>query len=436
MPVLNLKKTYQKYPEYKDSGIEWLKKIPSGWNLLPVRAVLKERNEKNSKLEIDNILSVMKGVGVIRYADKGDVGNKSSDRPEAYKIVRSGDIVLNSMNLSIGSVGIAREEGVTSSVYIIYGPRPAVSNTDFYHYLFETTQFQRHLASYGKGIMELREAVREINIRNQEVIAPSLDTQKIISDFLDKKIKIIDQIIKKKQKLISLLQEKRSALITHAVTKGLDPKAKMKPSGIDWIDTIPSNWTLNKMKYLGEVIIGLTYSPEDVTNEEGTLVLRSSNIKDGHILLNDNVYVTKEIPKKLITKIGDVLICSRNGSAKLVGKCAYIEKDGLNVTFGAFMTIFRSKFGKYISSFLESNLFLSQLTTVSTSTINQLTTEYLNNVLIPTPPVNEQIEIIKAIETKTKQIDKIISDVDTQIKHLQEYRLSLIYHAVTGKIKI
>lgn len=419
----------------QDSREKWLKNIPAEWSVIRVKNIFKLSKEKN-KGEIIDVLSLTQQG--IKVRDITDNDGQIAESYDSYTRVRPGDIVFNPMDLRSGSVDLSKFDGVISLAYTIIRKKPNVNiNLKYYSYYFYWHYLQQILFPYGKGVStDHRWTLQDDILMNFPVLCPKKEDQNTMSELLDKKTVLIDQIIEKKQKLIGLLQEKRSALITHAVTKGLDPKAKMKPSGIDWIDTIPSNWTLNKMKYLGEVIIGLTYSPEDVTNEEGTLVLRSSNIKDGHILLNDNVYVTKEIPKKLITKIGDVLICSRNGSAKLVGKCAYIEKDGLNVTFGAFMTIFRSKFGKYISSFLESNLFLSQLTTVSTSTINQLTTEYLNNVLIPTPPVNEQIEIIKAIETKTKQIDKIISDVDTQIKHLQEYRLSLIYHAVTGKIKI
>lgn len=444
MPVLNLKKTYQKYPEYKDSGIEWLKKIPSGWNLLPVRAVLKERNEKNSKLEIDNILSVMKGVGVIRYADKGDVGNKSSDRPEAYKIVRSGDIVLNSMNLSIGSVGIAREEGVTSSVYIIYGPRPAVSNTDFYHYLFETTQFQRHLASYGKGIMELREAVREINIRNQEVIAPSLDTQKIISDFLDKKIKLIDQIIEKKQRLISLLQEKRSAIITHAVTKGLDPKAKMKPSGVDWIDFTVESWQKIPLKYLFIAQFGGMWGDDQNGDKNDIICVRVADFDFNNFVAKSANFTLRNIPKIekhfILNEYSILLEKSGGGDQQPVGRAVrYLLKDkAVCSNFIQKLQVNKKQNPNYITLLL-SALYIfgvSNKAIKKTTGIQNLDLGYFLRNTIFLPNKENQELIVKYIEDKSKGITEAINTIKSQIEVIKEYRSSLIYHAVTGKIKI
>ena len=227
MKTLKLKKKYETYPEYKDSGVEWFGNIPKGWKVGPVRSVLKERVEKNTKLVSDNILSVMKDVGVIRYADKGDIGNKSSDRPEHYKIVHAGDIVVNSMNLVIGSVGQSRELGVTSSVYIIYYPKNQEISSDYYHYLFRDKSWQKTLGRrLGKGIMELRESIKPYDLRLELVPIPSLSEQNKIVGYLDEKTSLIDQTISKKQKLIELLREKRTAVINRAVTKGLGVSSK------------------------------------------------------------------------------------------------------------------------------------------------------------------------------------------------------------------
>ncbi len=202
----------------KPSGVDWLGEIPDEWELLPAKALLKERKEKNSNLVSDNILSVMRNIGVIRYADKGNVGNKSSDRPENYKIVYPGDIVLNSMNLVIGSVGISKELGVTSSVYIIYRAIKGKSITTYYHNVFMVEGFQKHLGTFGRGIMELREAVKNGDIKFQFMPHPPLEEQKKIANYVDTQTAKIDKNISLIELSMYQLKEYRSSLIYSAVT--------------------------------------------------------------------------------------------------------------------------------------------------------------------------------------------------------------------------
>ena len=418
---------------------EWLEKLPSDWTLLPVRAVLKERKEKNTKLEESNILSLMKGVGVIRYEDKGNVGNKSSERPEAYKIVRANDIVLNSMNLSIGSVGIAREDGVTSSVYIIYQARPEVADPDFYHYLFQTVPFQKHLASFGRGIMELREAVKERDIRNQPVVVPPPKTQKRIADFLDKKTKIIDELITKKERLIELLKEKRSVLITRAVTKGLDPYAKLKPSGVDWLGDIPEGWEIRRTRFLVRISPSkselsdlpnqpVSFLPMPYVSEHGALDL--SEERDLSFIYNGYTYFRN----------GDVILakitpCFENG------KGAFVSGLTNGIGFGSTeFHVFRPRKiqGKFLYYFFMSEGFkkLGELNMRGTAGQKRVPELFIKDFLIGVPPNKEQEQISDFLDTELAKIDEAAALIGSQSKKLKEYRSSLIYSAVTGKIKV
>ncbi len=208
-----------------------------------------------------------------------------------------------------------------------------------------------------------------------------------------------------------------------------------KPSNIDWLGDIPENWEIKRAKYLGNAIIGLTYSPEEVVNEgEGVLILRSSNIQNGKIVFSDNVYVKKNIPENLFTRSGDILICSRNGSVKLIGKNVLIDKNTEGLSFGAFMTIFRSQYYDFLYYFFNSNLFTSQSGLFSTSTINQLTTSILNNMQIPTPPLDAQQIIVDFLKKKTKKIDDLVTKKQKIIDFLKEERITIINQAVTKGI--
>ncbi|EGT5682588.1 restriction endonuclease subunit S [Cronobacter turicensis] len=205
-----------------------------------------------------------------------------------------------------------------------------------------------------------------------------------------------------------------------------------KTTGLGWLTEIPDHWEAKKLKYLGQAIIGLTYSPDDVVDEgEGTLVLRSSNVQNGKLEFLDNVYVRKAIPLHLKVKKGDILICARNGSRALIGKNAKITKDAEGMTFGAFMSIFRSRYNNYLSHVFASALFEYQSSSFLTATINQLTTSNLNSFEIPLPPQTEQDRIVNFLDHETAKIDNLIEKQQQLIELLKEKRQAVISHAVT-----
>lgn len=206
---------------------------------------------------------------------------------------------------------------------------------------------------------------------------------------------------------------------------------EMKDSGISFIGRIPRDWTVLRVKNLGEYRNGLTYSPQDVTDEtEGILVLRSSNIKNGKLDLNDNVYVKGQIPSYLMVKEGDILICSRNGSRELIGKNALLPK--MNASFGAFMMIYRCSNPSYMYYVLNSPVFTYYLGSFFTSTINQLTGSNYGNMKIPyCPDTDEQQAIVAFLDSKCAEIDALSADIQSEIDTLEAYKRSVITEAVT-----
>ena len=209
---------------------------------------------------------------------------------------------------------------------------------------------------------------------------------------------------------------------------------KYKDSGIAWIGEIPEHWEVRRLKHLGNNYNGLTYSPNDICgSEDGILVLRSSNIKDNKLCFDDNVYVKKEIPQKLIVNKGDILICSRNGSAELIGKAAFIELQ-MVATFGAFMMIFKGTYNiyhKYLFYIVTSCI--SQYKWLfTTATINQLTSSMLGEIFAPF--INNYLEqqpIATYLDQKCGEIDELITLQEEMITKLQSYKQSVITEAVT-----
>jgi type I restriction enzyme S subunit len=271
----------------------------------------------------------------------------------------------------------------------------------------------------------------------QRLPVPPPAEQAAIAAFLDRETGKIDALVEEQRRLIALLKEKRQAVISHAVTKGLNPQAPLKPSGIDWLGDIPAHWEVRPLRYVGSAIIGLTYTPEDVVGpDEGTLVLRSSNVQNGKITLDDNVFVARDIPDHLQVREGDILICSRNGSRELIGKNAKIGPEHDGMTFGAFMTVFRTDMQGFIHWVLNSPIFKFQSSAFLTSTINQLTVGNLNSFAVPLPPDGERCEISAFLEAETAKIDDLVSEAERGITLLHERRAALISAAVTGKIDV
>ena len=205
---------------------------------------------------------------------------------------------------------------------------------------------------------------------------------------------------------------------------------KYKPSGMEWLGDIPEHWEVKRFKDLAYSITGLTYSPDDITDEnEGTLVLRSGNIQNSCLDFTNNVYVSCKINKTLYFKKGDILLCSRNGSANLVGKSAYIDQS-YNYTWGAFMTVARSKMDKYLFYSLNSDLLKSNMGLFQTSTVNQLTAKMLDNMTFLKPPLSEQTTIANYLDTKTAAIDRKIELLTAKANKYKALRRSLINETV------
>lgn len=415
---------------------EWLKNTPPSWDSVPFGSIFTQKKKKNSKLQRDFVLSVMKDKGVIPYTEKGNVGNKVSEDLSGYKLVNKGDFVLNSMNLYMGSVGVSDYDGITSTAYIVCKPSDDI-HARYYYYLIQFKGFQDHAGLLGKGILEIREAVRWTALKSVSIPKPDKNTQRKIADFLDRETARIDLLIEKKEKSFELVKQKRDATILDAVTLGVADDQDTQDTNISWAPKIPSNWIMKKLKFVGSATIGLTYSPDQLTNENlGIPVLRANNIQNGKITRENMVFVDTKVPNNLILNVGDILICSRNGSRSLIGKNGLITSEFEGMTFGVFNTVFRSKIGDYLYWAMQSPMFKHQSSSFLTSTINQLTTTTLMNLSVPIPPRDEQKKIISYLTEKERYFVSKTEKIEQSIKLLREYKAALITAAVTGQIDV
>ena len=435
----------RQYESYKDSGVEWIGKIPSQWKTMP----LKRYGHFNKGLTFTKAELVDEGNAVVSYGQvhsKQNSGTTLSDELIRYipdsianndnSIVRQGDFIFADTSEDLDGSGnvvyIDRDEKIYGGYHTVLFQTPDRDNK-FLAYLFTTDCWRSQIRSRVSGVKVF--SITQSILGMSSIILPPVKEQQAMVAYLDEKASRIDRIIKSREEKIKLLEELRTSIISHAVTKGIRKDVEMKDSGIDWIGRIPKHWEVRRLKYIGKAENGLTYSPKDVCDESGVMVLRSSNIQNEKIDLSDRVYV-KSAPVNLLVKKGDIIICSRNGSVSLVGKSALVEDD-IYATFGAFMLRLNTKYySKYIY-FLVSDAIKHYKGLYSTTTINQLTLGMFSQMYAPfAPSIEEQKEIANTILNRTKQIECNITKAHKEISLLKEYRNSLITEVVTGKRKV
>lgn len=433
----------------KNSGIEWIGEIPIDWCVVLLKRYIIQNDggvwgndPQNDKNDIVVLRSTEQTVDGEWNINKPALRDLSLINNIEYYKCKSGDLLItksSGSDMHIGKTTIVTDEIESMECcYSNFIQRIKVCDgfmPKFLWYLFNSNIVREqfvYMQNSTSGIGNLNAKY----ISNLRIPFQKCEIQRRIVDYLDEKCAKIDSIIEKQRQIIEKLKEYKLSMITEAVTKGLNPNVEMKDSGIDWIGDIPSKWQIIKIKYLGEYKNGLTYSPSDVVDEnEGILVLRSSNIKDGKLCFDDNVFVSSDYVSSLIKK-DDILICSRNGSKRLIGKNALIDTD-IEACFGAFMMIYRCVSPRYIKYVLDSSIFEYYLGSFFTSTINQLTGGNFGNMRIPYCPNSiEREQIVEYLDKKCSFLDKTIQEREKTIEKLKDYKKSLIFEIVTGKKEI
>lgn len=431
---------YPGYPEYKSSKAEWIGHIPSHWEEWKVSHGFGQIGSGTTP-KSDNALYYGGNTPWVTTAELREsivcetthtVTQEALDEHSTLKKYPNGSVVIAMYGATIGRLGMLGIEATVNQACCVFSAPEKFHPRFFYFWLWMRRPILISLSS-GGGQPNLNQE----ELKRLRVPLPSINEQQQIAAFLDWKTGQIDALTARKKELLEKLKEKRLAVITQAVTKGLDPAAPLRDSGISWLGQVPEHWEVKKLKFIGDSIIGLTYDPNEITDEQnGTLVLRANNIQDGKLVANDALYVSTEAPEKLRLRAEDILICSRNGSRHLIGKCGRVTPEFVGCYFGAFNTVFRSKAADYIYYVLNSSLFEFQSGSYLTSTINQLTIGTLNSFVVPLPPPVEQKKIVEFLEAKLMKLDDMASNVQSVIDRLTEYRTALITAATTGKIDV
>jgi type I restriction enzyme S subunit len=426
------------YPAMKDSGVLWLGKVPAHWDVFPNRAIFTEVKECDHP-DAD-MLSVTITRGVIRQRALLDGSSKkdgSNQDKSAYKLVRPGDIAYNKMRAWQGALGVSEYQGIVSPAYVVQRPCGG-SDTRYLHYLLRTPAFAKEAERWSYGITSDMWSLRPEHFKMIYSCFPPLPEQAAIVRFLDYVDRRIRRYIHAKQKLIKLLEEQKQAIIHRAVTRGLDPNVRLKPSGVEWLGEVPAHWEIVRLGRLTKVFNGTTPSRmEPHYWENGTVPWLSSGKVNDYVVKVSSELVTelalRECSISIVPK-GSVII-GLVGQGKTRAKSAILGIDAcINQNLAA-ITPTRWLSSKYLLHFLTA--FYWTLREFGRGGNQEaLNCEIVANWPISIPPENEQRRIVHLVDESTCRVVSAIDQAQREIDLLREYRTRLIADVVTGKLDV
>ena len=427
--------SFRAYSDTKDSQIPWVGHVPQHWQVLPLLAVAAERYESNAGMQEDNLLSLSYGRIVRKDIDSND--GLLPESFETYQVVHPGDMVLRLTDLqndkrSLRS-GRVVERGIITSAYLALVPTKVASG--FLAHLLRAYDTRKVFYSMGGG---LRQSMKFADLKRMPVAVPPFAEQTAIATFLDHETAKIDALVEEQKRLIELLKEKRQAVISQAVTKGLDPSVPMKDSGVEWLGKVPAHWEIGPLRRAFDV---MEYGISDSLDTDGSIaVLRMGNITDGRVLLDDLKY-TDSVDERLLLQAGDLLF-NRTNSLDQIGKVGlFVGSDGDQMTFASYLVRLRTNqscLPEFFAFLLNCPGMLAEARANAIVAIGQcnLNPTRYGVFRIAVPPRDEQLRIAEFLARACAELDELSAEAKEAISLLIERRAALISATVTGKIDV
>lgn len=430
--------------EMKDSGVEWIGEMPEEWKIERLQWHLQEINKPNNPVKTEYILSLNNKTGVIPYEERDNMGNKAKEDYSQYKIAYPDTLVMNSMNVIIGSVGISHYYGCISPVYYVF---KASDKTElrYINYVFKIERFQKELRKYANGILEIRLRISVHDTLRRLIPIPSYEEQCKIADFLDGQCEKINLAIGKAKVSIEEYRNLKQSFITQIVTKGINENDTMKESGIEWIGKIPASWKVTQLRHCASIrsgiTLGKTYSKDTELVEMP--YLRVANVQDGYVDTNDIavLQVSKDEIEKYSLSAGEVLMTEGGDRDKLGRGCVW---DGRitpclhqNHIFAVKVKekLLNPHYLEYLTASSVGRTYFD-VTAVKTTNLACTSSSKVLAFTIPLPSIDEQNEIVDYLKEKCGCIENVIFKKEQFISELENYKKSLIYEYVTGKKEV
>lgn len=412
--------SFPRYPKYKDSGVEWLGEVPEHWEICPLKRIINMQSGESitgESIEETGEYPVYGGNGLRGYTST---------------FTHDGDFVLIGRQGALcGNINYGHGRFWASEHAVVASPVKQVDPIWLGELLRSMNLNQYSVAAAQPGLSV--DLVSRLGI-----VVPPLDEQTRIAAFLDRETAKIDELVVEQKRLMELLKEKRQAVISHAVTKGLNPNAPMKPSGIEWLGDVPEHWKIGLLK---RAFRSVDYGISDSLDSEGAVaILRMGNIENGKVVTDDLKY-TDIVDPALLLRAGDLLY-NRTNSLDLIGKVGmFIGDIDAPMSFASYLVRLRTvddSIPEYFAYLLNTEGILGLARANAFVAIGQcnLNPTRYGQIIVAIPPLIEQTAIVKYLDTETAKLDTLTAESQRAIDLLQERRTALISAAVTGQIDV
>jgi type I restriction enzyme S subunit len=399
------------YPAMKTTELPWLGDVPEHWNVRRNGRLFGSRRETGfPDLPVLEV-SIRRGVRV-RDFDNGTRKQEMADRSK-YQRAERGDIAYNMMRMWQGAVGIAPADGLVSPAYVVARPFPETDGA-YYAYLFRTAAYMREVDVFSRGIVPDRNRLYWESFKQMPSVYPPHNEQRLIVRFLDWHGAQTARLIRAKKKLVALFNEQKQAIIQRAVTRGLDPKVKLKPSGVLWLGDVPDGWEVKRLKWATRLQRGYDL-PADKRIAGPYPVVSSGGVIDRHI-----EYKVK----------APGVVMGRYGSTDAV---FYIEEDFWPHNTSLFVTDFQGNVPRWCYYLLRT---VSKADHSGKSAVPGIDRKDLFDIVVAVPTHEEQLEIVSGIEDRSRELNSAISKVENEIALILEFRARLIADVVAGKLDV
>ena len=417
----------------KDSGIEWIGEIPEEWDIGRIGELYTERKTKVSDSDFQPLSVTMKGI-VPQLANAA-----KSDAHDDRKLVKKGDFAINSRSDRRGSCGISAYDGSVSLINTILTPRKNM-NPNFYNWLFHTSLFADEFYKWGHGIVDDLWTTNWSDMKNISIPLPLISEQQQIADFLDEKVSQIDSTISKTRESIEEYKKLKQAIITEDVTKGLNPNAKMKNSGIEWIWEIPEEWEVRRTKFIANSM----HKGNGITKEQIVQDGDSSCVRYGEIYSKyDNAFydcmtrTNKSFYNVLqYFSFGDILFACTGELPEEIGKNIVYLGNEKCLAGGDIIVLSHSQEPRFLNYVYNSYGQTQKSLGKTKLKVVHISATEIANIFVALPPLSEQQQIADYLDQKCSEIDALITKKEQLVVELEAYKKSLIYEVVTGKREV
>ena len=428
--------------EFKDSGIEWIGQIPKEWKVVRAKGLFVQRSTKGNSQPV--LLSATQKQGMLpQYLLEGVVQTNKDTDLQTFKTVHKNDFVISLRSFQ-GGFEKSDYEGVCSPAYQVFYNRAPI-NYSYFWQLFKSVGFIDKINSLTVGIREGKN-IQYKDFADMYLAIPSLPEQQKIADYLDKVCGEVDEMVSLQEKMIEELKAYKQSVITEAVTKGLNPNAPMKDSGIDWIGEIPEQWNVCRFKEKFTTGKGLTFTKADLVQDGYPVISYGQVHSKRNTGTEIDVALIRHVPATVVqgggssfVHVGDFIFADTSEDISGCGNCVYVNEDiGLYAGYHTVIAFSkREESNKYLAYLFLTDCWRSQIRSrVSGIKVFSISQAIIKQTTLIIPPPFEQQQIASYLDTKCSEIDSLIVLKQQKIEELKEYKKSVIYEYVTGKKEV